>query len=216
MNPQVRTRKPINMITAKTVKELRDRTGAGMMDCKKALVEADGNIELAIENLRKAGIAKAQKKSGRSANDGVIMNYIHPGSKLGVLVEVNCETDFVARTDKFHEFAKDIAMHIAASNPIAVTREEILESVINKEKEIFAEQARQSGKPDHIIDKISTGMLEKYYSENVLTEQTYVKNPDKTIKDIVTEAISTFGENIGIARFVRFELGESTNTTSQD
>ncbi|MFQ6609880.1 MAG: translation elongation factor Ts [Fidelibacterota bacterium] len=204
------------MITAKTVKELRDRTGAGMMDCKKALVEADGNIELAIENLRKAGIAKAQKKSGRSANDGVIMNYIHPGSKLGVLVEVNCETDFVARTDKFHEFAKDIAMHIAASNPIAVTREEILESVINKEKEIFAEQARQSGKPDHIIDKISTGMLEKYYSENVLTEQTYVKNPDKTIKDIVTEAISTFGENIGIARFVRFELGESTNTTSQD
>jgi len=204
------------MITAKTVKELRDRTGAGMMDCKKALVEADGDIELAIENLRKAGIAKAQKKSGRSANDGVIMNYIHPGSKLGVLVEVNCETDFVARTDKFQYFAKDIAMHIAASSPIAVNREEIPDSVIDKEKEIFAEQARQSGKPDHIIDKISTGMLEKYYSENVLTEQTYVKNPDKTIKDIVTEAISTFGENIGIARFVRFELGESTNTTSQD
>ena len=204
------------MITAKTVKELRDRTGAGMMDCKKALVEADGDIDLAIENLRKAGIAKAQKKSGRSANDGVIMNYIHPGSKLGVLVEVNCETDFVARTDKFQDFAKDIAMHIAASSPIAVNREEIPENVINKEKEIFAEQARLSGKPDHIIEKISTGMLEKYYSENVLTEQTYVKNPDKTIKDIVTEAISTFGENIGIARFGRFELGESTNTTFQD
>ncbi len=204
------------MITAHAVKELRDRTGAGMMDCKKALVEADGNIDLAIENLRKAGIAKAQKKSGRSANDGVITHYIHPGSKLGVLLEVNCETDFVARTEKFQSFAKDIAMHIAAANPIAVRREDISTSVIAKEKEIFTEQAKQSGKPDHLIDKISEGMLGKYYSENVLSEQTFVKDPDKTIKDIVTEAISSFGENITIARFVRFELGESSDPSAQE
>ncbi|NQU66954.1 MAG: translation elongation factor Ts [Candidatus Marinimicrobia bacterium] len=204
------------MITAQAVKELRERTGAGMMDCKRALVEADGNIDLAIDNLRKAGIAKAQKKSGRSANDGVIMHYIHPGSRLGVLVEVNCETDFVSRTEKFQDFAKDIAMHIAAANPTAVSRENIPSDIINKEKEIFAEQAKQSGKPDHIIEKITVGMLEKFYSENVLTEQTYVKDPDKTIKDILTEAISTFGENITISRFVRFELGESASSTPQE
>ena len=201
------------MITASAVKALRDRTGAGMMDCKKALVEADGDVEKAIDNLRKAGIAKAQKKAGRSANDGVIMPYIHPGAKLGVMVEVNCETDFVARTENFQSFAKDIAMHIAASNPIAVNREDIPESVVNKEKEILVEQAKQSGKPEHILAKIAEGRLEKFYAENVLMEQTFVKDPDKNIKTLVTEAVSGFGENITVARFSRFELGETVSSS---
>ncbi|MBT6713322.1 MAG: translation elongation factor Ts [Candidatus Marinimicrobia bacterium] len=205
------------MITASAVKELRERTGAGMMDCKNALVKADGDMEKAIDNLRKAGIAKAEKKSGRSANDGLIMPYIHPGSKLGVMVEVNCETDFVARTEKFQTFAKDIAMHIAASNPLAVNREDIDNSIVEKEKEIFAEQAKLSGKPDHILEKIATGRMEKYFGENALMEQTFVKDSDKTIKDVVTDAISSFGENISIARFSRFELGETVaNSESQE
>jgi len=205
------------MITASAVKELRERTGAGMMDCKNALVKADGDMEKAIDNLRKSGIAKAEKKSGRSANDGLIMPYIHPGSKLGVMVEVNCETDFVARTEKFQTFAKDIAMHIAASNPLAVNREDIDNSIVEKEKEIFAEQAKLSGKPDHILKKIATGRMEKYFGENALMEQTFVKDSDKTIKDVVTDAISSFGENISIARFSRFELGETVaNSESQE
>lgn len=205
------------MITASAVKELRERTGAGMMDCKNALVKADGDMEKAIDNLRKSGIAKAEKKSGRSANDGLIMPYIHPGSKLGVMVEVNCETDFVARTEKFQTFAKDLAMHIAASNPLAVNREEIDNSVVEKEKEIFAEQAKLSGKPDHILEKIATGRMEKFFGENALMEQTFVKDTDKTIKDVLTDAISSFGENISIARFSRFELGETAaNSESQE
>ncbi len=202
------------MVTAKAVKELRERTGAGMMDCKKALVEANGDMEAAIDNLRKSGIAKAQKKAGRSANEGVIMPYIHPGSKLGVLVEVNCETDFVARTEKFQAFAKDIAMHIAATSPLAVKREDIDPAIIEKEKEIYSEQAKQSGKPEHILEKIALGRMEKFYAESVLMEQTFVKDSDKTIKDVVTEAIATFGENIHIARFVRYELGETAGYSS--
>ena len=200
------------MISAQDVKELRETTGAGMMDCKKALEETEGDIKKALEYLRKAGIAKAEKKSGRSTMEGIIEYYIHQGSKLGVLVEINCETDFVARTDHFTQFTKDIAMHIAASNPLAVNREEIPSETIEKEKEIFAELTRKEGKPDHIIDKIVEGRLEKFYADSVLLEQHFVKDPDKTIQDILTDTIAKLGENITIKRFVRFQLGETVNT----
>ena len=200
------------MISAQDVKELRETTGAGMMDCKKALEETKGDIKKALEYLRKAGIAKAEKKSGRSTMEGIIEYYIHQGSKLGVLVEINCETDFVARTDHFTQFTKDIAMHIAASNPLAVNREEIPSETIEKEKEIFAELTRKEGKPDHIIDKIVEGRLEKFYADSVLLEQHFVKDPDKTIQDILTDTIAKLGENITIKRFVRFQLGETVNT----
>ncbi len=200
------------MITASAVKELRDRTGAGMMDCKKALQEADGNMETAVDNLRKAGIAKAQKKAGRSAKDGSIVQYIHPGAKLGVLAEINCETDFAAKSETFQTFIKDVAMHIAASNPMVVKREDIEPAVIEREKDIFKEQALQSGKPEAILDRITEGRLEKFYSENVLLEQVFVKDPDISVKDLLTETIATLGENINITRFVRFELGESKNS----
>ncbi len=195
-------------ITAAMVKQLRDKTGAGMMDCKKALQEAEGDFDKAAEILRKKGIAKAAKRADREANEGVVTAYIHPGSKLGVLVEVNCETDFVANTDDFQSFAKNIAMHIAASNPLAIRREDLDQEVLNKEKEIYREQALAQGKPEHIVDKIVEGRLEKYYSEVCLLEQPYVKDPDKTIKDLVTETIAKVGENITIKRFARFRIGE--------
>ncbi len=195
-------------ITAAMVKELREKTGAGMMDCKKALQEAEGDFEKAVDLLRKKGIAKAAKRAEREANEGVVTAYIHPGSKLGALVEVNCETDFVAKTDDFQEFAKNIAMHIAASNPLAVSREELDQTVLEKEKEIYREQALASGKPEHIVDKIVEGRLEKYYSEVCLLEQPYVKDPDKTIKELLTETIAKVGENINIKRFARFRIGE--------
>ncbi len=195
-------------ITAAMVKQLRDKTGAGMMDCKKALQEAEGDFDKAAEILRKKGIAKAAKRADREANEGVVTAYIHPGSKLGVLVEVNCETDFVANTDDFQSFAKNIAMHIAASNPLAIRREDLDQEVLNKEKEIYREQALAQGKPEHIVDKIVEGRLEKYYSEVCLMEQPYVKDPDKTIKDLVTETIAKVGENITIKRFARFRIGE--------
>ncbi|NOZ07677.1 MAG: translation elongation factor Ts [FCB group bacterium] len=195
-------------ISAAAVKDLRARTGAGMMDCKKALVEADGDTEKAIEALRKAGIAKAEKKSGRAANDGAISTYIHPGAKLGVLLEVNCETDFVAKTPDFQQFTKDVAMHIAASNPLVVSREELDPGVVEKEREIFTELTRKSGKPEKIIPKIVEGRIEKFYGEVVLLEQSFVKDPDKTVKDLLTETIAKLGENITISRFARFELGE--------
>ncbi|MBC8213291.1 MAG: translation elongation factor Ts [Candidatus Marinimicrobia bacterium] len=204
------------MITASAVKELRDRTGAGMMDCKKALQEAEGNMENAVDNLRKSGIAKAQKKAGRSAKDGNIIQYIHPGAKLGVLAEINCETDFAAKSDTFQTFIKDIAMHIAASSPVVVKREDIDPAIVEREKNIFKEQALQSGKPEAIIDRITEGRLEKFYSESVLLEQAFVKDPDKTIKDLLTETIATLGENINITRFVRFELGETKNINGSD
>ncbi len=195
-------------ITAAMVKELREKTGVGMMDCKNALKEANGDSEKASDILRKKGIAKAAKRAGREAKEGLIESYIHPGSKLGVIVEVNCETDFVANTDNFKEFVKNIAMHIAASNPIAVKREEVDQALVEKEIEIFRDQAKAEGKPDNIIEKISTGRLEKYYSETVLLNQAYVKEPDKTVLDLLNETISKVGENVTIKRFSRFQIGE--------
>ena len=196
------------MSSAKTVKALRDISGAGMMDCKKALEECNYDIDKAMDILRKNGIAKAKKKAGRSAKDGVIIPYIHPGSKLGVIAEINCETDFVARTEGFQDFSRDIAMHIAATAPLAVRREDISSDLISKEKEIFKDQALQSGKPENIIEKMVVGRLNKFYQENVLLEQTFVKNPDQTIQDLLSDTISTLGENIEIKRFSRFQLGE--------
>ena len=204
----------MSTISASTVKELREISGAGMMDCKKALIEASGDIEKAIDILRKTGMAKARKKSGRSAKEGIILPYIHPGAKLGVLLEINCETDFVANTDDFKNLSKDIAMHIAASAPMSVSREEIPQETLEREKEIYADQARQSGKPENIIEKMTEGRLNKFYQENVLLEQTFVKDPDKTVADLITETVAKLGENILISRFSRFQLGEKINHNS--
>jgi len=197
------------MISASAVKELREISGAGMMDCKKALQEAEGDIKKAMEVLRKNGIAKAQKKSGRSASDGLIIPYIHPGAKLGVLLEVNCETDFVARTEAFQEFCKDVAMHIAATSPVSVKREDLDEEIVETEKRIFREQSKKSGKPDEIIEKMIDGRMNKFFQENILIEQSFVKNPDISISDLLTETIAKLGENISISRFTRFQLGET-------
>lgn len=198
----------MSTISASAVKELREMSGAGMMDCKKALTEASGDLEKAIDILRKTGMAKAKKKSGRSAKEGIIYPYIHPGAKLGVLVEINCETDFVANTDDFKNLSKDIAMHIAASAPISVTRDEISNRTLDREKEIYADQARHSGKPEDIIEKMTEGRLNKFFQENVLLEQAFVKDPDKTVSDLITETVAKLGENILISRFSRFQLGE--------
>jgi elongation factor Ts len=195
-------------IKAKMVKELRDKTGAGMMDCKNALSEAKGDMEKAVEILRKKGVAKAEKKASREAKDGLIHSYIHPGGKLGVLVEVNCETDFVAKTDDFKEFVHNLSMHVAASNPIALDRESLPKDIIEKELRIYKEQAAESGKPAHIAEKIATGKIEKYYSEVVLLEQSYIREPEKTVKDFLTEAVSKMGENINIRRYVRYQIGD--------
>ena len=195
-------------ITATIVKELREKTGAGMMDCKKALIEADGDLDKASEILRKKGIAKASKKAERAVNEGRIEAYIHPGNKLGVIVEINCETDFVAKTDNFSTFARDIAMQIAASNPLFVRREDVDQATIDSEMEIYREQARAQGKPEKIIDKIASGKLDKFYSEICLLEQPFVKDPDKSIQDLVTETIAKLGENISIRRFNRFKIGD--------
>ena len=194
--------------TVDAVRELRDISGAGMMDCKKALDESNGDIQKAMDLLRKSGIAKAKKKSGRDAKEGIIIPYIHPGAKLGVLLEINCETDFVANTDDFTTLSKDIAMHIAAAAPISVSVDDIPKEVIEKEKEIYKEQAKKAGKKEEFIDKIVEGRLNKFYQESVLLEQTFVKNPDKKIKDMITEIIAKLGENILIKRFSRFQLGE--------
>lgn len=196
-------------ISAKQVKELRDRTGIGMMECKNALTETEGDIDKAIELLRKRGMAKAEKKSGRDANEGVIQAYIHPGSKIGVLIEVNCETDFVSGNDDFKSFVNDICMHIAATNPLALKREDIPEDVVEKEKEIFRAQGANEGKPAEIVEKIMIGRIEKFYAQNCLMEQGFVKDPQKTVKDYVNEAVLRIGENISIKRFVRYELGET-------
>jgi elongation factor Ts len=195
-------------ITAQMVKELRTKTGAGMMDCKKALAETNGDLNKAINYLREKGIAKADSKSGRSTSEGVIYSYIHPGDKLGVLVEINCETDFVARTDDFRSFAKDVAMQIAASAPLAIKREDLDEKLIEEEKNIYRQQALNEGKPEKILDKIVNGKVEKYFSEVCLMEQPFVKDNDKKVGDIVKETIAKLGENMGIKRFVRFRLGE--------
>ena len=196
-------------ITAAVVKELRDKTGVGMMECKAALTEANGNIEEAVDVLRKKGIAKAAKKSGRATKEGLIFSYIHAGGKLGALVEIACETDFVANTDKFQDLGHNIAMHVAAAVPEVVNRDQVSTVALDKESEIFKAQALNEGKPEHIVEKIITGRLEKYYKEVVLMEQPFVKDPEKTITDLMNEAISGLGENMSITRFQRFAIGES-------
>lgn len=195
-------------ITSQMVKELRDKTSAGMMDCKKALTETDGDMEKAVDLLRQKGLAVAAKRAGRATSEGVIETYIHAGGKLGVMVEVGCETDFVAKTDKFVEFARDLAMHIAASSPVAVTREEVPEEIVAREKEIYIQQALDSGKPENIVEKMVTGKIEKFLAEIVLLEQKFVKDPDHSIQEILTDLVGKMGENISIKRFVRFQIGE--------
>lgn len=190
------------------IRELRARTGAGVLDCKKAIAESGGDIQKAIDVLRKKGIAKAESKAGREAKEGIIEAYIHPGAKLGVLLELNCETDFVARNQEFKNLAHDVAMHIAASDPVAVSRGDVPEEALQREREIYTEQARASGKPEHVVEKVVAGRLDKYYKENCLLEQPFVKDPDKTVKDVVTEAIARLGENIFVQRFQRFKVGE--------
>ncbi|MBS6943704.1 MAG: translation elongation factor Ts [Clostridiales bacterium] len=195
-------------ITASLVKELREKTGAGMMDCKKALTEADGNMEKATEILREKGLAAAAKKSGRIAAEGVVASYIHMGGRIGVLVEVNCETDFVAKTDQFQSFVRDIAMQIAASNPLYLSSEEVPQDTIDKEKEILRIQAINEGKPEKIVNNMVEGRIKKYFKEVCLLDQPFVKDPDKSIADYVKEQIAALGENITIRRFTRYEMGE--------
>jgi elongation factor Ts len=195
-------------IDSKLVKELRDKTGAPMMDCKRALEKANGNIEKALDYLREQGIAKASQKAGRSTREGLIYSYIHPGEKLGVLLEINCETDFVARTDDFHNLTKDVAMQVAASNPITIKREDFPSELLEKEKEIYKAQALKEGKPEKILDKIIQGKLEKYFQEFCLLEQPFIKDEDRTVKQRIDETIAKLGENITVKRFVRFRLGE--------
>ncbi|NBI27391.1 translation elongation factor Ts [Chengkuizengella marina] len=195
-------------ISAASVKELREKTGAGMLDCKKALDEANGDIQKAMDILREKGLSAAAKKAGRVASEGVVESYIHAGGKIGVLVEVNCETDFVALTDDFQAFVKDIAMHIAASNPSYVSREEVSQDDLDREREVLKNQALNEGKPANIVEKMVEGRLSKYYEEYCLLEQQFIKDPDKTIADLVNEKVGTIGENISIRRFVRYELGE--------
>ncbi len=195
-------------ISIELVKDLRQRTGAGIVDCKAALQHSGGNIEAAIEYLRKKGLATAAKKAGRIATDGLVASYIHAGGKMGVLVEINCETDFVAKTAEFQDFVKNIAMHIAAANPLYIRREDIPSEVLEKEREIYRTQALESGKPAKVIDKIVEGKLERFYSEVCLLEQTYIRDSDRTIKEVLDEMIGKLGENITIRRFARFQLGE--------
>lgn len=196
-------------ISASLVKELRDKTGAGMMDCKRALQENDGDLEKAGEYLRKQGILKAEKKAERVANEGLVISYIHHGNNLGVLLEINCETDFVARTDDFQTFCTEIAMHIAATTPRFISREEVDSDLIEKEKEIYREVALNEGKPENIVDRIVEGKIGKYYEQVCLLEQPWIRDGDKKIEDFLNEKIASLGENIRIARFARFALGES-------
>lgn len=197
-------------ISAQQVKELRERTGAGWMDCKVALGETGGEVEQAIAWLRKKGIAKAQRKAGRTTREGAVGSYVHAGNKIGVLVELNCESDFVARTDEFKQLVHDLAMHIAAAEPRFVTREEVTPEVLNKEREIYQEQARASGKPDPVVERIVAGKLEKFYEENCLYEQHFIRDDKHTIKELIAAAIAKLGENMTVRRFARFKLGEPT------
>jgi elongation factor Ts len=196
-------------ITAAMVKQLRDKTGSGMMDCKKALAENSGDMEKAIDFLRKKGLATAAKRAGRATMEGVVQPYVHTGGKLGVMVEVNCETDFVAKSEDFQEFAKNVAMHIAATSPIGISPEDVPAETLAREKEIYMDQARQTGKPENVIEKIVEGKMNKFLKENCLMNQAYVRNPDITIADLLNELIAKIGENISIKRFVRFQIGES-------
>jgi len=195
-------------ISAAMVKELRAATGSGIMDCKRVLAEAEGDYEKAVDLLRKKGLAKAAKRAGRSTSEGLIYSYIHTGSKLGVLVEVNCESDFVAKTDDFETFVKNIAMHIAAANPVGLASEDVDPAIIEKEREIYTAQMLEEGKPEKMIAKIVDGKIEKFYKEVCLLSQQYVKDPQKTITDVLKETIAKIGENIQIKRFVRFQIGE--------
>ena len=205
----------IMSIDAKLVKKLRDKTSVGMMDCKKALVESEGDFEKAIDHLRKSGIAKAEKKGIRETKDGLVHSYIHAGGQLGVLLEINCETDFVAKTEGFSDLAHNLSMQIAATNPLAIDREGVSESILKREKDIYIEQAKSSGKPDDIIEKMVNGRLNKFYQENCLMEQVFIKDPDKRVQDLVTESIATLGENISISRYIRFAIGEINSNNGQ-
>ena len=195
-------------INATLVKELREKTGVGIMDCKKALAESAGDIQQAIDYLRKKGIATAKKRGGRATSEGQISSYIHGGGKIGVLVEVNSETDFSAKTEDFSEFVKNVAMHIAASNPLAIDREGLPPDVVEREKDIYSTQAKESGKPEKVIEKMVEGKMKKFYSEACLLEQPYVRNPDMTVQDLLNELIAKTGENIVIRRFTRYQIGE--------
>ncbi len=194
-------------ITSKMVKVLRDKTQAGMMDCKKALEKTEGDMEKAVDLLRQKGLMVAAKRAGRATSEGVVETYIHAGGKLGVMVEVGCETDFVAKNDDFREFARDIAMHIAASGPLAISKEEVSADIISREKEIYMQQALDSGKPEAIVEKMVTGKIEKFLAEVALLEQKYIKNPDLTIQDLLNDLVGKMGENISIKRFSRFQVG---------
>ncbi|RLC13346.1 MAG: translation elongation factor Ts [Deltaproteobacteria bacterium] len=195
-------------ISAAMVKELREKTGAGMMDCKKALAECDCDVEKAVDFLRKKGLATAQKRAGRAMKEGVVESYIHSNGKLGVMLEVNCETDFVGRTDAFKEFARNIAMHIAASSPLGIVPEDVPQELIDRERDIYRAQALETGKPENIVDKIAEGKMAKFFKESCLMDQPYVKDPSKSITDYLNEVIGKTGENITIKRFTRYQLGE--------
>ena len=203
-------------ITAAQVNELRKVTGAGLMDCKRALTETGGDHEKAIDYLRKKGLASASKKAGRVASEGAVGSYIHAGGKIGVLVEVNCETDFVAKNEQFQTFVKDIAMHIAAASPAYVSRDEVPADVLEREKEIYRAKARETGKPENIIDKIIEGQINKFYADICLLEQAYVKDPDKTIQTYLNETIATIGENMTVRRFAKYLLGEGIAKKESD
>lgn len=203
-------------ITAAMVKELREMTGAGMMDCKKALQETDGNMEKASEYLREKGMADSVKKAGRIASEGIVTSYIHMGGRIGVLLELNCETDFVAKTDRFKNLATDLAMQVAAANAQYVRREEVPAEIIQKEKDILTAQAKNEGKPDKIIEKMVEGRIEKFYKEVCLLDQPYIKGDDETVEDLVKQAIAEIGENISVRRFVRFEMGEGLEKKQED
>jgi len=199
----------MSTISAEMVKGLREKTGVGIMDCKQALTESDGDMGAAVDFLRKKGLATAKKRAGRAVGEGVIQSYIHMGGKIGVIVEVNCETDFVAKTDDFKEFAKNIAMHIAATSPVGITPDDVPEEVISKEKEIYRAQALETGKPENIVEKIAEGKVQKFYKENCLLQQPYVRDPNLTVEDVINSVIAKIGENISIRRFVRYQIGES-------
>ena len=195
-------------ISATMVKDLREKTGAGMMDCKQALTECGGDMEKAVDFLRKKGLATAQKRACRALSEGTIQTYVHLGGKLGVMVEVGCETDFVAKNDGFIEFARNIAMHVAATNPVGIQKEDVPQAMVDREMDIYRAQAKEMGKPEKMIDKIAEGKLQKFFSENCLLSQAYVKNPEITVADLLNEMIAKIGENISIKRFVRFQVGE--------
>jgi elongation factor Ts len=197
-------------VSAKDVKALRDRTGAGMMDCKKALEETDGDMEAAIDYLRSKGAAKVAKRAEKAANEGTVGHYIHHGGRIGVLVEVNCETDFVANTDDFQELARDLAMHIAAASPLAVQEDDIAADVVERERQVYLEQVRGEGKPENIQEKIVEGKLRKFFEEATLLNQPFVKNPEQTVEELITEVSAKTGEKIEVARFVRYGVGEGS------